>query len=95
VKRLAGIDACVSPVLSLSEAFGHPNAAARRMVVAVDSPLGGTDRQPGMPIKMDGVPESPRRAPRLGEHDDEILAGLGYTDERIADLRAKGVIRIR
>jgi crotonobetainyl-CoA:carnitine CoA-transferase CaiB-like acyl-CoA transferase len=95
VKRLAGIDACVSPVLSLPEALGHPNAAARRMVVDVESPLGGTDRQPGMPIKMDGAPESPRRAPRLGEHDDEILAGLGYTDERIADLRAKGVIRKR
>jgi formyl-CoA transferase len=48
-----------------------------------------------MPIKIDGVPEAPRRAPLLGEHDDEILAGLGYTKERIAGLRAKGVIRKR
>jgi formyl-CoA transferase len=65
------------------------------MVVDVASPLGGTDRQLGMPIKIDGVPEAPRRAPLLGEHDDEILAGLGYTKERIAGLRAKGVIRKR
>ena len=95
VKRLAGIDACVSPVLDLPEALHHPNTASRRMVVDVESPLGGTDRQLGMPIKIDGVPEAPRRAPLLGEHDDEILAGLGYTTARIADLRSKGVIRTR
>ncbi|MGB5195618.1 MAG: CoA transferase, partial [Candidatus Deferrimicrobium sp.] len=95
MKRLAGIDACVSPVLDLPEALAHPNTASRRMVLDVESPLGGTDRQLGMPIKIDGVPEAPRRAPRLGEHDDEILSGLGYTEERIADLREKGVIRKR
>jgi crotonobetainyl-CoA:carnitine CoA-transferase CaiB-like acyl-CoA transferase len=95
MKRLAGIDACVSPVLDLPEALLHPNTASRRMVLDVESPLGGTDRQLGMPIKIDGVPEAPRRAPLLGEHDDEILSGLGYTEERISDLRAKGVIRKR
>ena len=93
VNRLGGIDACVSPVLDLPEALLHPNTVSRRMVVDVESPLGGTDRQLGMPIKIDGVPEAPRRAPLLGEHDDEILAGLGYSTVRIADLRAKGVIR--
>lgn len=95
MKRLAGIDACVSPVLDLPEALAHPNVASRRMVLDVESPLGGTDRQLGMPIKFAGVPEAPRRAPLLGEHDDEILSGLGYTTARIADLRAKGVIRKR
>ncbi|HEX8042533.1 CaiB/BaiF CoA-transferase family protein [Candidatus Deferrimicrobium sp.] len=95
MKRLAGIDACVSPVLDFPEALAHPNASSRRMVLDVESPLGGTDRQLGMPIKIAGVPEAPRRAPLLGEHDDEILSGLGYTEERISDLRAKGVIRKR
>jgi crotonobetainyl-CoA:carnitine CoA-transferase CaiB-like acyl-CoA transferase len=96
MKRLAGIDACVSPVLDLPEALLHPNTTSRRMVLDVESPLGGTDRQLGLPIKIGGETERvPGRAPLLGEHDDEILAGLGYTDERIADLRAKGVIRKR
>ncbi len=92
-------DVCFSPVLGLSEALSHPNAAARGMVVAVESPLGGTDRQPGRPLKFSGpraewaAPAPPRRAPRLGEHDEEILTGIGCGPERIAELRRKGVIR--
>jgi len=93
VRAFEGKDVCLSPVLSIGEALSHPNTVARKMVLPVESPLGGTDRQPGMPIKIEGVPEAPRRAPLLGEHDDETLAGLGYTKERIAGLRAKGVIR--
>lgn len=95
VRAFEGKDVCLSPVLSVSEALSHPNTIARKMVLPVESPLGGTERQLGMPIKIDGVPEAPRRAPFLGEHDDEILAGLGYTASLIADLRAKGVIRKR
>ena len=96
-------DVCFSPVLSLREAFEHPNARARGMVVEVESPFGGRDRQPGRPIKFrepahegtDFPEEPPRRSPRLGEHDEEILGGLGYRDEQIADLREQGVIRRR
>ena len=96
VNRLGGIDACISPVLDLPEALLHPNTSSRRMVVDVESPLGGTERQLGFPIKFAGQEErAPGRAPHLGEHDDEVLSGLGYTEERIADLRAKGVIRKR
>jgi len=66
------------------------------MVVDVGSPLGGTERQLGLPIKIAGEEErAPGRAPRLGEHDDQVLAELGYSGEEIAGLRAKGVIRKR
>jgi crotonobetainyl-CoA:carnitine CoA-transferase CaiB-like acyl-CoA transferase len=96
IRRFEGEDVCISPVLSLDEALSHPNTLARRMVMDVGSPLGGTERQLGLPIKVAGEEErAPGRAPRLGEHDDEILAGLGYSTARIADLRAKGVIRKR
>jgi crotonobetainyl-CoA:carnitine CoA-transferase CaiB-like acyl-CoA transferase len=89
-------DVCLSPVLSLPEALSHPNARARGMVIEVESPLGGKDRQLGLPIKVVGEEEGkPGCPPRLGEHDDEILAGIGYTDAQVADLRAKGVIRGR
>ncbi len=94
-------DVCFSPVLGLSEALSHPNAAARGMVVPVESPLGGTDRQPGRPLKFAGpgegwsAPAPPRRAPRLGEHDEEILSGIGVARDGIEELRRKGVIRKR
>ncbi len=96
-----GKDVCFSPVLALSEALSHPNAAARGMVAAVESALGGSDRQPGRPLKFAGpreawtAPAPPRRAPRLGEHDEEILKGIGCGPERIAELRRNGVIRGR
>ncbi len=96
IRHFEGEDVCISPVLSLDEALAHPNTLARRMVVDVGSPLGGTERQRGLPIKIAREEErAPGSAPRLGEHDDEILAGLGYTTTQIADLRAKGVIRKR
>lgn len=89
-----GHDVCLSPVLSLPEALAHPNALARRMVIGVESPLGGRERQLGLPVKVAGEEEAiPGRAPRLGEHDDEILSGIGYTGAQIEDLRSKGVIR--
>ena len=94
IRLFEGEDVCISPVLSLDEALSHPNILARRMVVDVGSPLGGTERQLGLPIKIAGEEERvPRRAPRLGEHDDPVLEGLGYSGEEIAGLRAKGVIR--
>jgi formyl-CoA transferase len=37
-------------------------------------------------------PEIRRRPPRTGEHTDEVLREIGYSPERIAGLRAQGVV---
>ena len=96
IRLFEGEDVCISPVLSLDEAMSHPNTVARRMVVDVGSPLGGTEPQLGLPIKIAGEEErAPGRAPRLGEHDDPVLEELGYSGEEIDGLRARGVIRKR
>jgi crotonobetainyl-CoA:carnitine CoA-transferase CaiB-like acyl-CoA transferase len=97
----SGKDVCVSPVLDIAEAFSTPQARARGMVVEVESPFGGKDSQPGRPLKfpvseeVGGEPpeEPPSRPPRLGEHDEEILGGIGYTSAQIEEFRRKGVIR--
>ena len=45
------------------------------------------------PIKVHGVSKVPaRRAPDLGEHNDEVLKLLGFTSDEIDSLQANGVI---
>lgn len=45
------------------------------------------------PIKISNVAQvGPKRAPELGEHSEEILASLGYSEKQIKTLRDKGVI---
>jgi crotonobetainyl-CoA:carnitine CoA-transferase CaiB-like acyl-CoA transferase len=40
----------------------------------------------------DGGPSIETAPPRLGEHTEEVLLGLGYSKEQIAKLREEAVI---
>jgi crotonobetainyl-CoA:carnitine CoA-transferase CaiB-like acyl-CoA transferase len=47
----------------------------------------------GNPIKLSATPPTLRTPPpRLGEHTDEVLAGLGYSKGDIAALHERGVV---
>jgi crotonobetainyl-CoA:carnitine CoA-transferase CaiB-like acyl-CoA transferase len=82
-----------APVNGLREALADEQVQAREMVVEVDHPDFGPLRQVRSPIRMDGEPRTLRRAPKLGEHSDEILqALLGYPAERVAALRRTGAV---
>jgi len=62
-------------------------------MVRVDHPVVGRTRILGVPVRLsDTPPVKPRPAPTLSEHTDEILGELGYTSERVAELRAAEVI---
>jgi crotonobetainyl-CoA:carnitine CoA-transferase CaiB-like acyl-CoA transferase len=84
---LGPVDCCVAPVLSLDEALNHPIARSRGMIVNVPSPLGGHDRQLGVPFLCDGARPTPSAAPRMGQHSDGILQSLGYDAAAIQVLR--------
>jgi crotonobetainyl-CoA:carnitine CoA-transferase CaiB-like acyl-CoA transferase len=69
----AGIPA--GPVMNHVQALSDPQAIARDMVVSVEHTSAGTTRTLGVPVKLSATPGSVHRAaPRLGEHDDEVLA---------------------
>jgi len=52
----------------------------------------GAEQLP-LPIYREGeLPPTPTMAPRVGEQTDEILAELGLSTERIAELRASGAV---
>jgi alpha-methylacyl-CoA racemase len=83
-------DACVTPVLDLDEATRHEQAVAR----GAYQPMPGYDLpQPAVSPRFSrSCPAVPPPPPRIGEHTDAVLAELGYATERVASLRAAGVV---
>lgn len=81
------------PIRDVGAAFDAPEAAALDMLVEVEHPALGVLRQAGLPLRFGRTPgriDSP--PPVLGEHTDEILAGLGYDAAAIRDLHRRGVV---
>jgi len=84
----AGADACVFPVLSMSEAPGHPHNVARGTFVTREDVV-----QPAPAPRFSLTPtqlELP--PPGVGEHTDAILADLGLSGDQVRRLRADGVV---
>lgn len=83
---------CVTPVCELKEALDSELTEQEKMLLEDDSDLGRL-RYMGSPIKFsDYQTEIIRRAPRLGEHTEEILQSMGYSVEQIAVLRKNKAI---
>ena len=71
------------PVLSMGELVAAPQYVARGVIVEQDHPVAGTVRQPGASIRYSATPWALRRpAPRLGEHNEEVLGGLVGLDAK-------------
>ncbi len=89
----AGVDACVEPVLHLSEALEHPQFKAREVVSQVPRGDGSTQAQIACPLKFsEGLPAPRHIGVAVGAHTDEVLAELGFTPQSIGDLRQARVV---
>jgi alpha-methylacyl-CoA racemase len=83
-----GSDACVAPVLSLTEAPEHPHNAARATFVDAHG-----IRQPAPAPRFGRTPAGPVGAPTtVGAHTDEVLAEVGLSSAEVAALRARGAV---
>lgn len=93
LEAMAGDRIPLSAVKDIGEVVADPQVAAREMVVDVDYP-GGAVGIFGLPVKLSETPGDPRaRAPLTGEHNDAVWGeALGLGAERVAELRASGVI---
>jgi crotonobetainyl-CoA:carnitine CoA-transferase CaiB-like acyl-CoA transferase len=66
---------------------------ARGMIVELEHPLIGTVRSLGNPLRFSATPVTYRLPPpTLGQHNEEVLAGLGYIRAEIEKLQEEKVI---
>ena len=86
-------DVPCAPALTRHEVIGHPQVVASEILVEHEHPVAGRVRQTRVPARFEGTPpDVPRGAPRLGEHNTEILAELGYGEAEIESLRERGAL---
>jgi crotonobetainyl-CoA:carnitine CoA-transferase CaiB-like acyl-CoA transferase len=94
MEQLAG-KVPVSPVYDVKQALESVFVAERDGVVDFAYPDGRSARMIAGPIRVPGVDLPTRAAPAMGADTDAQLRAAGYSDERIAALRAAEVIAAR
>jgi crotonobetainyl-CoA:carnitine CoA-transferase CaiB-like acyl-CoA transferase len=82
-------------VSRVADLFDDPQVAANNLIAELPHSQWGRVRQTGLLTKFSATPGViERAAPLLGEHTDEILREyLDYSPDRIATLRAGGIIK--
>ncbi len=93
LERLRAADVPCGPIYLLDEALAEPQVLAREFIVELEHPVAGLVRSLGFPPHMRDGAVSYRLPPlTLGQHSGEVLAGLGYAADQLAELKQKGVI---
>lgn len=94
LQRFDEVDLLCAPQLTLAEALQHPQVEANDLLVDVNVAGQDSARVVGYSVRLSRSPRQvSREVPRLGQHTVELLVGLGYTSEEIAELGRQRVIR--
>ena len=90
--RLDEQDLLCAPVLTLPEALAHEQTRANASVVGLH-PDGGGPKAVGSPLTMaEGAFRVRRPPPQLGADSEDVLREAGLSNERIAALKAEGIV---
>ena len=93
VEALNKVGVPTGAILSLAEALASPQVQHRGSIQSVHEPGIGELKLFNLTAKFDKTPGSIETPPpRLSAHTDEILQSLGYSAEKIATFRQKGVV---
>jgi crotonobetainyl-CoA:carnitine CoA-transferase CaiB-like acyl-CoA transferase len=93
VSILREADMVAAPVNTMLEASNDPNIIANGYVKEIFHPkIGENIKIHGSPWSFSETPSNPGFAPELGEHNNEILSSLGYSESQIKELKDIEVI---
>ncbi len=83
-----------SPVQQINDVPEDPQAIANDYVVDFDHPEFGSIKVPGYPIEFSTFSAGIRSAaPKLGEHTDQVLREMDFSEEEISELKENGIIQ--
>lgn len=89
-------DIWCGPVYSFHEVFNDPQVIHNGILKTMKHPNAGEIKTLGFPSKFSKTPATYRQHPPLvGEHNEDILKSLGYSDEEIRQLAAEGVTELK
>jgi crotonobetainyl-CoA:carnitine CoA-transferase CaiB-like acyl-CoA transferase len=93
VEKLEENDIPCAPVQTINQVRNDPHVKARGSILEFDYPgLGSYPVSAPVP-RFSNLEMQKRRAPLLGEHNDEVFGGmLGCTQEELKQLKEKGII---
>lgn len=81
------------PIYSIDQVFADPQVRHLGMATKMKSPYVGETEVVASALNISGFSKAIRaHTPDAGEHGDEILKGVGYTDAELDAMRQKGVI---
>ncbi len=91
--ELQGARIPAGPLYDTADLLKDPHLQVRDVWTEVEQPA-GTLAQTGRPFIMSATPwRTKRPAPKLGQHNDEVLRGmLGFSRNELAALRRSGVV---
>ena len=88
-----GVHVTFGAVREPKEVVNDPQLRANDIVVPLEGAGGKLTSTISSPIQVHGVTKVPaKRAPQIGEHNEEVLNELGFDAKAIDSLRASGVI---
>ncbi|MGB6104727.1 MAG: CoA transferase [Pusillimonas sp.] len=80
-------------IYDVADIAADPHYRARDMILDSALPDGTPIKLPGIVPKLSATPGDVRSAaPTLGQHTDEILAGMGIDEATLGDWRRRGII---
>src|SRR5207237_2992888 len=90
----SGVHVTFGAVRGPQEVIDDPQLRMNDIVVPLEGAGGNLTSTISSPIQVHGVTKKPaKRAPGLGEHNEEVLQELGFDAKTIDRLRASGAIR--